>query len=167
MNNNIREYHSLRLFRGRKRNNAEMQWLADSCLDFEYRRLLIEENELDLHVYFSRMTVFNWLSWGFLALAIIYLQFPIMASVFVGPALITRVLAFRCKKKFQFVFRCFKLALAIVDSVIRQNHGITFWWCSLNSIDRFISNTASVFENRWLNYNFLISKIVYKYLILL
>jgi hypothetical protein len=123
--NNIREYHSLRFFRGSKRNNAEMQRLADACMDFEYRRLLIEENELDLHVYFSRMCVFNWMSWGFLALALCCFQIPFITSVLYGLAIISRGLAYRCKKMFQFVFRCYILALSIVDSVILQDHGIT------------------------------------------
>jgi hypothetical protein len=127
MRNNIRIYNTLRLFRGRKRNNAEMQRLADEGLDFEYRRLLIEENEIDLHVFFSRMTIYNWLSWVFLAMALVCFQFPILSSVFLGTALISRVSGFRYKKKFQFVFRCYILALAVVDSVIRQDHGISFW----------------------------------------
>lgn len=126
MTDNIRVYHSLRLFRGRRKNNEEMQRLADACMDFEYRRLLIEENELDLHVFYSRMTVFNWLSWAFLALVLCYFQIPFISSVLLGLAFISRALAYRCKRKFQFVFRCYNLALAIVDSVIRQDHGITF-----------------------------------------
>jgi hypothetical protein len=121
MTDNIREYHSLRFFRGSKRNNAEMQRLADACMDFEYRRLLIEENELDLHVYFSRTTIYNWLSWGFLALALCCFQFPIITSVLLGHAIVTRVLASRYMKKFQFVFRCYILALAVVDHVIQFN----------------------------------------------
>jgi hypothetical protein len=125
MKNNIREYHTLRFLRGRKRNNAEMQRLADSGQDFEYRRLLIEENELDLHIFFSWMTVFNWLAWGFLALALSSFQFPMITSVFLGLAIISRVSAFKYKKKFQYVFRCYILALAVVDCVIRQDHGIS------------------------------------------
>lgn len=128
MKYNIREYQSIKFFRGKKRNNAEMQRLADAGLEFEfaYRRLLIEENELDLHVYFSRMTVFCWLSWSFLALAFYSFQYPIITSVFLGLAVISRVCSYRCKKMFQFVFRSYNLALAIVECVIMQNHGISF-----------------------------------------
>ena len=125
MGDNIREYNSIKFFRGSKRNNAELQRLANAGLDFDYRRLLIEENELDLHVYFSRMTIYNWVSWGFLVLALICFQFPIITSVFLAPAIISRVLAIRCKKMFRFVFRCYILALSIVDSVIQQDHGIS------------------------------------------
>jgi len=126
MYSNIREYNTIKFFRGRKRNNAEMQRLADSGQDFEYRRLLIHENELDLHVYFSRMIIYTWLSWGFLVLVLYFFQFPIITSIILGNAIIFRVLAYRYKKKFQFVYRCYTLALAVVDSVIRQDHGITF-----------------------------------------
>jgi hypothetical protein len=126
MTDNIREYHSLRFFRGSKRNNAEMQRLANAELDFEYRRLLILESELDLHLYFSRMTIYNWLSWVFLALALFCIQYTIISSVFFGLAVISRSLAYRCKKMFQFVFRSYNLALAIVDCVIMQDHGISF-----------------------------------------
>ncbi len=125
MKNNIRVYHSLRFFRGIKRNNAEMQRLADEGLDFEYRRLLIEENELDLHIYFSRTVVYNWFSWGFLALTLICFQFRIITSVILGLALLSRALSYRYRKKFQFVYRCYILALTVVDCVIKQDHGIT------------------------------------------
>jgi hypothetical protein len=126
MKGNVREYNTLRFFRGRRRNNAEMQRLADSGQDFEYRRLLIQENEVDLHIYFSRMIIYTWLSWGFLVLALSGFKFPIISFVLVGLAIISRVSAFRCKRKFQFVFRSYNLALYIVDCVIRQDHGITF-----------------------------------------
>lgn len=125
MKNNIREYHSLRFFRDSKKSDAEMQYLADTGQDFEYRRLLIEENELDLHIYFSRMTFFNWLSWGFLALAFCPFQFPIMTSGFLGLAIIFSILAYICKRKFKFVLRCYILALAVVDCVIQKDHGIS------------------------------------------
>jgi hypothetical protein len=125
MMNNIRIYNTLRLFRGKRRNNAEMQRLSDEGLDFEYRRLLIEENELDLHVYFSQMKVYTWLSWVFLALALCCLQIPIISSGLLGLAIISRAMAYRCNRKYKYVFRCYLLALYIVDCVIRQDHGIT------------------------------------------
>ena len=62
MKDNIRECQTLKFFRGKKRNNVEMQRLAEARLDFEYRRLLIEENELDLHVAFSKMLGWKWLA---------------------------------------------------------------------------------------------------------
>ena len=125
MNNRIREYDTIKFFRGRKRNNSEMLRLAEARLDFEYRRLLIKENELDLHVYFSRMTVYNWLSWSFLVLAFCFLPYPLISSIILGFALLTRILSLISKKKFQFVFRSHNLALAIVDGVIFNEHGIS------------------------------------------
>jgi len=125
MQNCIREYQTIKFFRGSKRKNSEMLSLAESGQDFEYRRLLIEENELDLHVYFSRMTVHYWLSWYFLAIAIGYLSFPLISCIILGFALLTKILSFINKRKFQFVFRSHNLALAIVDSVILNEHGIS------------------------------------------
>lgn len=124
MYSNIREYNTIKFFRGRKRNNAEMQRLANACLDFEYRRLLIYENELDLHIIFSWMTVFNWASWVFLALALMCFQLPIIASVLLGTAIISRALSSYYWKMFRYVFRCYILALRVVDCVIQQEHGI-------------------------------------------
>jgi hypothetical protein len=72
MRENIREYQSIKFFRGSKRNNAEMLRLADAELYFEYRRLLIEENELDMHVAFSKMMVWKWLAWGFMVLQFVF-----------------------------------------------------------------------------------------------
>ena len=126
MENNIREYQTIKFFRGSKRNNSEMLRLAEARLDFEYRRLLIKENELDLHVHFSRMTVYSWLSWSFLVLVFGCFTFPLISYIMLGFALLTRILSFISKRKFQFVFRSHNLALAIVDGVIFDEHGISF-----------------------------------------
>lgn len=124
MKSNIREYDTIKFFRGSKRNNSEMLRLAEARLDFEYRRLLIEENELDLHVQFSRMTVYGWLSWSFLVLELSCLPYSLISCIILGLALLTRILSFISKRKFQFVFRSYSLALSIVDGVIFDVHGI-------------------------------------------
>ena len=126
MKNNIREYHTIKFFRGRERNNAEMLRLSDAGLDFEYRRLLIEENELDLHVAFSKMTVYKWLSWSFISLALYYIQYPVLVSVFLGLAILSGFFSYVNKRFFQFVFRSHNLALGFVDAVIFNKHGISF-----------------------------------------
>ena len=125
MYSNIREYNDIKFFRGKKRNNAEMLRLAEAGLDFEYRRLLIEENELDLHVAFSRMIIYRWLSWSLLALAFSILQHHIMSLIVLGFALISIILSFIYKKKFQFVFRSYNFALAILESVILNEYDIS------------------------------------------
>lgn len=125
MKGNIREYDTIKFFRGSKRNNSEMLRLAEARLDFEYRRLLIKENELDLHVYFSRMTVYTWLSWSFLVLVLSCLPFPLISYIMLGFAMLTRILSHINKNKFQFVLRSYNLALAIVDGVIFTEHGIS------------------------------------------
>jgi hypothetical protein len=125
MQNNIREYHTIKFFRGKERKNAELFRLSEAHQDFEYRRLLIEENELDLHVYFSRMTVYNWLSWSFIALAFCYLQHPIITSVLLGLAILSGIFSYINKRRFEFVFRSYNFVLAIVDSMIFNEYGIT------------------------------------------
>ena len=125
MNNNIKTYDTIKFFRGRKRNNAEMLRLAEAGLDFEYRRLLIEENELDLHVAFSKMLVWNWLSWSFIILSICLIQFSIISFFFFGLSLLSQVFSLKNKRFFKFVFRSYNLALSIVDAVIKNEYGMS------------------------------------------
>lgn len=124
MKTNVRTYDTIKFFRGRKRNNAEMLRLSDENRDFEYRRLLIEENELDLHVAFSKMIVLHWLAWSFLALAICFYQIPIMVYTLIGLSILSQIFSIKYKRFFQFVFRSYNLALNIVDSVIFTEYGI-------------------------------------------
>lgn len=126
MKQNIREYQTIKFFRGARRNNAEMIRLAKAELDLEYRKLLIYENELDLHVYFSRMKVWKWLSWSMLILAIFLFQFPVLAIIFIGLTLVFRFFSWVSKKNFEFVFSSYDFALGIVDMVIKDKHGISF-----------------------------------------
>lgn len=118
MADNTREYQTIKFFRGSKRNNAEMQRLADAGLDFEYRRLLIAENELDLHVAFSKMIVWKWLAWIFLALAFICLRLPIISYILIGLAVLSLFSSILNKRFFQFVLRGHNIALCFVDCVI-------------------------------------------------
>ena len=126
MKENIREYSTIKFFRGKKRNNTEMLRLSDAGLDFEYRRLLIEENELDLHVAFSKMIVWKWLAWSFISLALYYIQYPVLVSVFLGLAILSGFFSYVNKRFFQFVFRSHNLALGFVDGVIFNKYGISF-----------------------------------------
>ena len=126
MKNNIREYQTLKFFRGRKRNIIEMQRLADAGLDFDYRRLLIEENELDMHVAFSKEIIWKWLAWGFLAVAICFMQHPIVLFVLLGLAVLSLFFSYENKRFFRFVMRGHNLALSIVDSVIFDKYGVSF-----------------------------------------
>ena len=126
MTNNFREYETLKFFKGKERNNAEMLRLAEAGLDFEYRRLLIEENELDLHVAFSKMIVWKWLAWSLLALAFSCLPMTIMSFILLGLAVLSLFFSYLNKRFFQFVLRSHNLALSIVDVVIKQEYGISF-----------------------------------------
>ena len=124
--NNIREYQSIKFFRGSKRKHDEMQKLADAGLDFEYRRLLISENETDLHVAFSKMVVWHWLAWSSLALALYFLQHPILSFIFIGLAVLSLFFSYLNKRFFQFVMRGHNIALGFVDGVIFDKYGIEF-----------------------------------------
>lgn len=125
MKSNIREYDKIKFFRGSKRKNAEMVRLAEAHLDFEYRRLLIEENELDLHVAFSKMIVWNWISWAFLIFSAFFMQNPVVFYGLIGASFISQIISHKNKKHFKFVFRAYNLALLFVDSVIKNEYGIT------------------------------------------
>jgi hypothetical protein len=124
MRENFREYQRIKFFRGRARNNTEMQRLADAGLDFEYRRLLIAENELDLHVAYSKMVLWKCLAWSFLALALYFVQHLIIASVFLVLAGLSLFFSFINERFFKFVLRGHNLSLSIVDSVIFDKYGI-------------------------------------------
>jgi len=126
MKDNIREYQTIRFFRGKERNNAEMLRLAEAGQDFEYRRLLIEENELDLHVAFSKMIVYKWLSWSFLVLAAYNIYHPVLVLAFFGLAILSRFFSYVNNRFFQFVFRSHNIALGFVDGVIFNKYGILF-----------------------------------------
>jgi hypothetical protein len=126
MADNTREYHSIKFFRGRKRNNSELQRLADEGLDFDYRRLLILENETDLHVAFSRIIIWKRLGLWFIILAIICLQLPIIALIFSGLAVLSLFFSYLNKRFFQFVMRSHNVALGFVNAVIFNKYGISF-----------------------------------------
>jgi hypothetical protein len=123
--NNIREYQTLRFFRGRKRNTEEMQRLSDEGLDFEYRRLLIEENELDLHVAYSKEVIWKRMAWGFLTLAVVCLHFSIISFILIGLGVVSLFFSYVNKRFFQFIMRGHNIALGFVDGVIFTKYGIT------------------------------------------
>lgn len=127
MANNIREYQNLKLFRGSKRNNDKLLRLAEVGRDFEYRRLLIEENELDLHVYFSRMTIGNWLAWCSILLALSFWQHPIMATAFIGLAIVLKICSWQYMKKFELVLRSYSMVLKMVNIVIAREIGSSIY----------------------------------------
>jgi len=121
---NNREYHTLRFFRGKKRNNAELAAHTEADIDFNYRRLIIKEYELDLHVQFSRMTIYSWLAWSFLLVAFFFFQHLVLTSILFGLSVLSGVLSIIYKRRFRSTFRDYHFILSIVDSVIFRNTGI-------------------------------------------
>jgi hypothetical protein len=126
MRNNIREYQTFKFFRGRKRKFEDMEKHSNEGLDFEYRRLLIQENELDLHVAYSKEVIWKWLAWSFLALALYFVQHPIMSFIFIGLAVLSLFFSYLNKRFFQFVLRGHNIALGFVEGAIFDKYGISF-----------------------------------------
>jgi hypothetical protein len=126
MKNNVRIYQTLKFFRGSKRKTEEMQRLADAGQDFDYRKLLIEENEYDMFIAFSKEVIWKWLAWDFLSLAISLFRLPIAAFVLVGLAVVSLFFSYLNKRFFQFVLRGHNLALGFVEGVIFDKYGISF-----------------------------------------
>lgn len=122
----IREYNTLKLFRG-KRKNDELNRLSSSNLDFEYRRLYIEERELDLHVFCSRETVFNWAFISFMGLAIYLFQYPLLALTMFGFGLVAKMTSFRYRFLVNRVIIIYSLVLKIVNSAIYNEYGISLF----------------------------------------
>ncbi len=120
---NIRTYKTLRLVRG-KRRCEELVMLSEAKRDFEFRRLYISEVEQDLHVIFSRSKISNWISWIFLGLSGILMQFSIVVLIFSGIACCMKLYSTYCQKRFEKIFKGYKFALGCVDAVIENNYGI-------------------------------------------
>jgi len=126
MKNNVREYQTLKFFRGRERNTKEMQRLADAGLDFEYRRLLIEENEYDMYIAFSKQIIWKRISWTLLLMSICFMQHPVALFALLGLAILSQFFSYLNKRFFQFVMRGHNLALGIVEGVIFDKYGVSF-----------------------------------------
>jgi len=126
MNKNIREYQTLKFFRGKERNNAEMQRLSDEGRDFDYRRLLIEENEYDMFIAFSKEIIWKRIAWSFLALAFIALQITTISFILIGLAILSLLFSYLNKRFFQFIMRSHNIALGFVNGVIFDKYGISF-----------------------------------------
>jgi hypothetical protein len=118
MKNNVREYDKLKLFRN-KRRNSELLLLAETQQDFDYRKLLIEENEINLHVFFSRMIVANYLSWFLLAASIYFIPFLVLPL-----AIVLRVFSYKSKKNFEKTYKSYQTVLSAVNLIIKREYGI-------------------------------------------
>lgn len=119
-----RTYNSIKLFRG-KRKNDELKSLAETKKDFEYRRLFIEERELDLHVFFSRKTIAEIISWGFVFLSICYFRHPNLALSMFGLSVIAKFYSIYCQKQLNKIYSIYVNILKLVDSVITKDYGIS------------------------------------------
>jgi hypothetical protein len=120
----IREYNSLKLFRGTPFKTEELLRLSEADDHFGHRRLHIEEFELELHVFFSRMIVFKWLSWTFLALAMSFLIFHLLSIIITVVAVICNLASYYNHRKFQSTYRCYTFGLAVLNIVIKREYGI-------------------------------------------
>lgn len=124
MRNKNRTYNSIKLFRGKRKNN-ELESLAEAKQDFEYRRLFIEERELDLHVFFSRKTVAEMISWGFVFLSFCYFRHPSLALTMFGLSVTAKFYSIYCQKQLNKIYLIYVNILKLVDSVITKDYGIS------------------------------------------
>ena len=115
----------MRLTRG-KRRNEELTQLCEEEKDFEYRRLFIEEAELDMQVAYSRGQLFNDIALVVLfvtSLSIISARPVFELSLLI--ALTLWVISALYKRQHQkFIKRTHK-TLLLVDNVIKSTYGIT------------------------------------------
>lgn len=126
MENTRKVYYTLRLFRD-KRKNDELQKLSLSNQDFEYRRLYIEERELDLHVFGSREIVFNWIFMSLMALTVSSYRFPVLALILFVFGVIAKIISLQYRKLWYKVERIYSRVLKIVNSAIYNEYGISFF----------------------------------------
>jgi len=117
----------LKLFRGKKMDK-ELKRLSDEQKDFEFRSLFIEENEKSLHVIESRQIVSDYISWGLMAIAVIVLTMgstPLVSLYVFIASLFLRLLSVLFKLSYKKTSEGYKFGLSIVDSVIKQDYGIS------------------------------------------
>ena len=121
-----REYSGFKLFRG-KRKNDELKNLAESKQDFEYRRLFIDERELDLHVFGSREIIFNWTFISLMVLAVGNYQHPKLAFFLFVLGVTAKIVSLRYRVLWYKVERIYSRVLKIVNSAIYNEHGISLF----------------------------------------
>jgi hypothetical protein len=114
----------LQLFRGKKKNE-ELDRLSKEKKDFEFRRLYIEENEKTLHVIRSRRFVSMTFAWGFLLITLFLSQLP--TAFFISICITLLFLIFSLIFQWAYVRNDseYKVGLIIVDTVIKQDYGIS------------------------------------------
>jgi len=116
-------YKKLKLLRG-KRRNEELISYSKQKKDFEYRRLFIEERNLDIQVILSRKFIADLLSLTFLTLSLFQLNNPILFIVLFGITFILKIYSLTCTKKFKKIYWIFSNSLKLIDSVILNEYGI-------------------------------------------
>jgi hypothetical protein len=124
MRNFNKTYSTLKLFRG-ERKNQELIKLSEEEMDFEYRRLLIEEREKDLHVAFSRCFISKNLSYILLGISLITVAITPISKIFLILSFFMFGLMLFYKRKFNKILINFNFALILVDHVIKETHGIS------------------------------------------
>ena len=121
----IKKYDTFKLRRG-ERKNDELHRLSSINKDFEYRKLYIEERELDLHVFWSRARIANMIAWSFLGLAVWFIQSPLLALCMFGLGVTAELISIRYRRLYYKVEKIYSRVLKIVESVIRDDYGISF-----------------------------------------
>ena len=114
----------LQLLRGKKKNE-ELDRLSKEKKDFEFRRLYIEESEKTLHVIKSRKFVSTVFAWVFVLISVFLYQYPTVFFVLIGITVLSLIFSIILQWAYARNDVEYKVGLSIVDTVIKQDYGIS------------------------------------------
>lgn len=120
----VREYKTLKLFRC-KRKDDKLFELATKQKDFEFRNLLIEEFEEDLHVAISRKVFFTILAIIFIIISIVTISNLQISKIFLILSIINYILNLFYGNKIKKLLSKFYFSISLVDDVIENTYGIS------------------------------------------
>jgi len=116
--------NGLQLFRGKKKNE-ELDRLSKEQKDFEFRRLYIEESKKTLHVIRSRKFVSMSIAWAFLLVSGFLSQYPTAFFISIGIIILSLIVSILLQWAYVRNDSEYKVGLTIVDTVIKQDYGIS------------------------------------------
>lgn len=114
-----RRYNTLKFIREKKKRD-ELIKLSNEKKDFDYRRLLIEECEKDLHVIFSWKFLFE--AFGILILIGNSFNYSKLSITF---GILFLIIALLLNISYRKTLIKYKKFITIVDKVIEDEHGIS------------------------------------------
>lgn len=119
-----RTYTNLKLIRG-KRKDTELNELSESDNDLGYRRLLIEEREKDIHVFYSWHVLLFLSAVPFMLLSAYTVSLGPQCFFYIAIAFIFLLLSLIFKIIREHTIKNYILTVKIVDSLIEDEYGIS------------------------------------------